>query len=105
MNWISFASGGAPGVPPDLTMILFMLLMFGGLYFVMIRPQRKKQQELQKMVAALKKGDRVVTNGGIFGTVAGVKDNILVVRIADDVKIEVLKSAIASVVNNKEGGA
>ena len=53
------------------------------------------------MVEAIKKGDRVVTNGGMFGTVAGLKDNIVILKIADEVKIEVLKTAVASVVNKE----
>jgi preprotein translocase subunit YajC len=66
------------------------------LYFLLIRPQSKKQKEHQKMLSALTKGDRVVTNSGIFGTIVGMseKDNIIVLRIAENVKIEVLRSAV-----------
>jgi len=97
MESIVFAANG--GGPSQMPLLFVILATFGIFYFILIRPQQKKQKELQKMVEALKKGDRVMTNGGIFGTVAGVKDNIVVLRIADEVKIEVLKSAVATVLN------
>lgn len=100
MNLIVFAQNGTAPSAPNLSFLLVILATFAVFYFILIRPQQKKQKELQKMVEALKKGDRVVTNGGIFGTVAGIKDNILVLKVADDVKIEVLKSAISSVVKS-----
>ena len=103
MNWILFAQAQQPG-PSNLSFLLVLLAMFAMFYFVLIRPQRKKQKETKEMVEAIKKGDRVMTNGGIFGTVAGVHDAIIVLKIADDVKIEVLKNAIANVVNDKPAG-
>ena len=100
MDWIVFATGGAQG-PSQMPLLFIILATFAIFYFILIRPQQKKQKEMQKMVEAIKKGDRVMTNGGIFGTVHGVKDNIIVLRIADEVKIEVLKSAVATVVNQE----
>jgi len=76
--------------------IIGMLLIF---YFLLIRPQQKRQKETQKMIGALKTGDRVVTSSGIFATVSGVKDTTLIIKIADNVKIEVLKSAVTSIVD------
>jgi preprotein translocase subunit YajC len=103
MNWIVFAAGGgaAPGVS-QFPLLFVIIATFAIFYFILIRPQQRKQKDLQKTIAALKKGDRVMTNGGIFGTVAGFKDNVLILKIAEDVKIEVLKSAVASVVAKKE---
>ncbi len=101
MNWIQFAWQTQQPGPPNLSFLLVLLAMFAMFYFVLIRPQRKKQKETKEMVGALKKGDRVMTNGGIFGTIAGVHDAIIVLKIAEDVKIEVLKSAIANVVQDK----
>ena len=98
MESIVFASGGG-GSPSQMPLLFVILATFGIFYFILIRPQQKKQKALQKMVETLKKGDRVMTNGGIFGTVAGVKDNIVVLRIADEVKIEVLKTAVATVID------
>ena len=73
-------------------------------YFLLIRPQQKKQKELQTLVSSLKTGDKVVTNGGIHGIVANVKDGAtLSLKIADNVKIEVDKSAIALVDRGTSG--
>lgn len=103
MDWIVFATGGAksPGVS-QFPLLFVIIATFAIFYFILIRPQQKKQKELQKTIEALKKGDRVMTNGGIFGTVAGFKDNVLLLKISEDVKIEVLKTAVASVVTKKE---
>lgn len=73
------------------------LLMFVVLYFLMIRPQQKRQQEIQQMINSLQKGDKVITSGGIYGTVVGVKDDIVVLRIAENVKVEFQKSAVIAV--------
>jgi preprotein translocase subunit YajC len=91
------AAGGGEGPSPFsmLLPILGMLLIF---YFLMIRPQQKRQKEVQKMIGGVKKGDRVLTASGLYGTVAGVKDDILVLQIADNVKVEMIKSAITGVV-------
>jgi preprotein translocase subunit YajC len=101
MDWIVFGTGGGGGGGGGFGFIFVIIATFAIFYFILIRPQQKKQKNLQKMVEALKKGDRVMTNGGIFGTVAGLKDNIIILKIADDVKIEVLKTAVASVVNKE----
>jgi preprotein translocase subunit YajC len=103
MNWIILAMSqpGSQGASP-LSMLLPLLGMLAIFYFLLIRPQQKKQKDLQRMIEALRKGDRVMTNGGIFGTVVGFRDNILVLKIADEVKIEILKSAVSSVVERKQ---
>ncbi len=83
-----------------------MFILFGGMivlmYLFMIRPQSKQRKEQQQMLQALKKGDKVVTVGGIYGIVTNVKDKIIVVKVADNVKLEMLRSGIAQVVNSKE---
>ena len=74
------------------------------MYFITIRPQNKRQKELLARMSQLKTGDRVVTTGGIHGTVANVKDgSTLLLKIADNVKIEIDKTAIANVVNPETG--
>ena len=100
MDWIVFATGGSGG--GGFGFIFVILATFAIFYFILIRPQQKKQKNLQKTIEALKKGDRVMTNGGIFCTVSGFKDNIVILKIADEVKIEMLKTAVASVVAKKE---
>ncbi|ANM32008.1 hypothetical protein ABI59_01265 [Acidobacteria bacterium Mor1] len=76
-------------------MFLPMAMIFGIFYFLLIRPARKKQNEHQEMLRQLKNGDRVVTTGGMFGTVVGITDEIVQLRVADQVKIEFARSAIA----------
>ena len=78
--------------------IIPMTLLFIMMYFLMIRPQKKRQVEQQRLVSALKTGDRVVTNSGIHGLISNVKDTTVVVKVADNVKIEFEKSAISNVV-------
>ena len=87
-------SGAGPSPFSMLLPILGMLVIF---YFLMIRPQQKRQKEVQKMLGALKKGDRVMTAAGLYGVVFGVKDDVVVLRIADNVKVEMMKSAITAV--------
>ena len=82
---------------PILT-FLPLIIMFVVFYFLLIRPQQKKQREHQELVKNLKKGDRIVTSGGIIGTVHTLQDDYLVLRVGDqDTKIEVLRSAIQEV--------
>lgn len=106
MNWITFAmapsnpDGGGASPLSMLFPIIGMLLIF---YFLLIRPQQKRQKQTQQMVAGLKNGDHVVTSAGIYGTISGVKDNTFMVKIADNVKIEILKSAVTSVVEKGNG--
>ena len=87
-----------------MNMMVWMAFAFALIYFMSIRPQAKKQKELQARISQIKTGDRVVTSGGIYGTVANVKDgSTLLLKIADNVKIEIDKTAIANVVN-PDGG-
>ena len=81
--------------PNAIASLMPIIFIFGIFYFLLIRPQQKKQKEHQNMVSELKKNDEVVTNGGIHGTVVNVKDNTLILRIDENVKIEINKSTIA----------
>jgi preprotein translocase subunit YajC len=72
-------------------------LVFVIFYFLIIRPQNKKQKDMQKMIAGVKKGDKIITVGGIHGVVAAVKETTVVVKVDDGTRIEFSKSAIASV--------
>ncbi len=89
------AAGGASGQMMT-TFVTFglVILIF---YFLIIRPQNKKQKETQKMLSALKKGDKVISIGGIRGTVVSVKDQVVVVKVDDNTKLEFTKSAISTV--------
>ncbi len=78
--------------------LIMMALLFAVMYFLLIRPQQKRQKQQQQMIAQLKKGDQVITSGGMIGTVVGFgeQENIVVLKFGENTKIEFLKSAIAS---------
>ena len=85
---------------PTLSAVLQMLQflpLFVILYFLLIRPQQQQQKKLERMRRELKKGDRVLTTGGIIGTVVGLDDGKAVLRVADDVKLEFARSAIVQI--------
>ena len=98
------APGAAPGAPPQpsfgMSFIPF-LLMFGVIYFLMIRPQQKKMKEQQAMVNALKQGDEILTNSGIFGKVTASSDKVVTVEVADKVHVKMLKSQVSQVVKGE----
>ena len=77
------------------------IFIFIIMYFVMFRPQKKRQEQQQKLISALKTGDRVVTNGGIHGLISNVKETTVIVKVADNVKIELEKSAITTVLSTQ----
>ena len=81
-----------------------LILIFGIMYFLLIRPQQKKLKEHQMMVEALRRGDQIITQGGIMGKVTNVKDgnNEIEVEIASGVNVRVIRSTIATVVNKTE---
>ena len=83
------AGGGNP-----LSMIMMFALIFGVFYFLVIMPAKKQQKKKEAMIGALKKGDKVVTGGGIFGTVSAVEEHTVLLKIAENTKIRISKSAI-----------
>jgi len=99
----SFFAQAQPAAPAGnlsgLTTMIWMAAMFVILYYVMIRPQARRQKEQQRLIAALKTGDRVVTAAGIHGMITNVKDTTVTVKVADNVKIEMEKSAVSNVLN------
>src|SRR5205085_310616 len=82
--------------------ILPWVLIFGVFYFLLIMPQRKRQRQLQEMIGNLKAGDRVVTNGGILGTITAVRDNTFLIRSGEKSILEISRSAIAAVQGEEE---
>ena len=84
----------AQGQAGGWTMWVMLLLIFVIMWFFMIRPQRKQQKELQKFRDSLKKGDKVVTIGGIYGTVVEIKDKSVLIEVDKDVKIRVDRNAL-----------
>jgi preprotein translocase subunit YajC len=94
------AAGAAKPADPRLALLLQILQfvpIFVIIYLLLIRPQRQRQKKLDDLVKKLKKGDRVLTTGGIIGTVVGVDDTKAVLRISDEVKVEFAKSAVVQV--------
>ncbi|MEK6278928.1 MAG: preprotein translocase subunit YajC [Acidobacteriota bacterium] len=77
--------------------LLPMLLIIGVFYLLLIRPQQKRQRELQQTIAELKAGDRVVTTGGIIGTITTVRDTSFIIRSAEKSMLEIARSAIAGI--------
>ena len=73
---------------------LFVILLFAGMWFLLLAPQRKKQKAHDKMVSELNTGDRILTNGGMFAEVVAVRDDRLVVKIAESTRVEIAKSAV-----------
>ena len=84
----------AQGASPFVS-LLPLAVIFGIFYLVLFAPMRKRQKALQKVVQELKRGDRVVTNGGLLGEVSAVEDKAVLLKLADNVRVRVLKSAIA----------
>jgi preprotein translocase subunit YajC len=80
--------------------LLLMVLIFGVFYLIVVRPMRKKQLQMETMLGQLKNGDKVLTSGGIYGTVVGVTDDQIQLRVADHVKIQVAKSAVTQLVED-----
>ncbi|MCW5549095.1 MAG: preprotein translocase subunit YajC [Opitutaceae bacterium] len=88
----------APGQGSAMPSLIFFGLMFAAMYFLLIAPQRKKQKEHEKMLAALQSGDEIVTTGGVYGQITNVKDDRFVVRIAENTKVEIGKGFVHGVV-------
>ena len=97
LNILLQAQGGA-----SYMSILMIVLLFVIMYFFMIRPQQKKQKEIQKMRENLKVGDRVVTSGGLFGKIKEVEDTAFIVEIAEGVKVKVDKASIFAANNESQ---
>jgi len=87
----------APGPAGGIGFFIPFIFIFVIMYFVLFRPQKKRQQEQQRLISGLKTGDRVVTNAGIHGLIANVKETTVMLKVADNVKIEMEKSAITNV--------
>lgn len=91
--WVAAPASAGSGI-----VTLLPLLLIPVLYLVMIRPQQKRQKQWQQMLASIKTGDRITTAGGIRGTILSIKDDAIIIRVApDNLKLEVVKNAIASV--------
>jgi preprotein translocase subunit YajC len=86
----------------QLISLLYIVGLFAILYFLMIRPQQQRQKKHQEMISSIKTNDKVITIGGIYGTIEKIKDNSIILEVADNVRMEFLKTAISQVVNREE---
>ena len=93
--------GPAPGgeAPNPIMTFLPFVAIIAIFYFLIIRPQSKKQKETQKMLSALKKGDKIVTVGGIYGTIQNVREHTVIVKVDDNTRLEFSRSAVSSIIS------
>ncbi len=98
---VAYAAASPPGGGGSsaiVTQLLFFAAIFAIFYFLLIRPQQRQKRDRATMLASLKKGDRVVTSGGLHGTITGLEEHKVVLRVADQVKLEFDRTAIGRVV-------
>lgn len=94
-------AAGQPQPPGFGSMLVPFALMFGVIYFLMIRPQQKRMKEQQNMLSGLQHGDEVVTTSGMLGKVTGITEKVVTLEVADNVRIKMLKSQVAQVVKGQ----
>jgi preprotein translocase subunit YajC len=90
----------AQGLFSTLLMFALIIAIF---YFLILRPQQKRQKERQKLLEALKKGDKVVTSGGMYGTIAGLDEKTVLIQVADNLKIKFERGAVTNVIAEGSG--
>jgi preprotein translocase subunit YajC len=95
---IAYAMGGGGEGAAGFGSFIPIILMFVIFYFLLIRPQQKKQKDHRNMVSSLKKGDRIITSGGLHGRITGIDDTTLTVEIADKVRVKVARSNVSGMV-------
>ena len=94
--------GGQGGGGSMTTTIIMFGAIFFIFYFMIIRPQQKRQKERQKLLSGVQKGDKIVTIGGVYGTVVGIEEKTILVQIADNVKVKFDKSAVSTIIRDGE---
>jgi preprotein translocase subunit YajC len=94
-------AAGTPPPPGILGMAMPFVMIFGVMYFLMIRPQQKKMKEQMQMLTALKQGDEVVTTSGMLGTVTGITEKVVTLEVDKDVRVKMLKSQVSQVVKGQ----
>lgn len=95
-------SQGGGGEGSLVSTLLMFALIIGIFYFMILRPQQKRQKEREKMLGAVKKGDKIITAGGLHGTIAGIDEKTVLIQVADNVKLKFDRSAVASIIREGE---
>ena len=92
--------GGQSGQTGGFGALVPLILMFAIFYFLLIRPQQKKQKQHRQMIDTLKKGNRVITSGGLYGRITGISDTVVTLEISEKVRVKVARANIASAVDS-----
>jgi preprotein translocase subunit YajC len=92
------------GNSSQMVSLLYIVGLFAILYFLMIRPQQQRQKKHQEMIGNIKQNEKVITIGGIYGTIVKIKDKSVILEVADNVRVEFLKTAISQVVSKEDEG-
>ncbi len=100
LSLLADAAPVAKGPEPGMTMIVYMIFAFVLIYLISIRPQQMKAKKLAAQISATKTGDKVITGSGIHGMISNVKESTFILKIADNVKIEIEKSSVATIVKS-----
>jgi preprotein translocase subunit YajC len=95
VNWAYAAAQGGTEASPMWTFVVPMIVMVAIFYFLLIRPQQRKAKEHRQLLENLKRGDRVVTNGGLIGTIVNIEEQLVILEVADKVRVEVARPYIA----------
>ena len=101
MNFVPLLQGTVPGGFGSFGFLIPMLLVFVIFYFLLIRPQKKEQQKTEKMISQLQKGDKIITIGGIHGVVSSTKEKTIIIKVDDNCKIEINRSAVGAVLKDE----
>jgi len=101
MNFIPLLEGAAQGGFGSFGFLIPMLLVFVIFYFLLIRPQKKEQQKTERMISQLQKGDKIITIGGIHGVVSSTKEKTIIIKVDDNCKIEINRSAVGAVLKDE----
>jgi len=99
---LAMAGGAGQKQQSPMMLIGWLVIMVGLFYFMMIRPQQRKEKDRKQLISNIKSGDRVIFGGGLVGIVANVKERLFVIKIADNMKVEVIKGAVTRVVQKDE---
>lgn len=104
MNFLAYAMGGGGGTGGQGGFGAFvpLILMFAIFYFLLIRPQQKKAKQHRELLSALKKGDRVVSSGGLHGTITGLTDDLVTVEVAPKVRVKISRGSISGVTSRTQ---